>query len=339
MWKRTLFRWQTFLLLNVIFAFPLLGNAAPAFKRPIPDGGGPTLIRCTIAVLDLDDISDANQNFTVNIFAQFEWIDPREEHREDGHITKDLEDVWYPHLFFINMQKTWSNLDGTVKIAPDGNVVFRRQLWGDFSQPMNLHDFPFDQQTFEIRMVATGLEEDGDIKLIQNPDDASFITDTYSVADWKILNSEVSLAPYQLPTGDQEVSYAFRFTAKRLSHFHVIKNIAPLLMIVMLSWLVFWLDPKDGGSQLAVAVTAFLTLIAFHAALNARLPEISYLTRFDIFVFGVNLLVLLAMIEVVITTGMARTQRCELALRLDRICRVIFPSALVIVAMYAFVWR
>jgi hypothetical protein len=57
-------------------------------------------------------------------------------------------------------------------------------------------------------------------------------------------------------------------------------------------------------------------------------------------VFESTLLVTLAMIEVVTTTGMAQTGRVEGgARRLDRACRLVFPSLLAIVAAYAFVIR
>jgi hypothetical protein len=44
------------------------------------------------------------------------------------------------------------------------------------------------------------------------------------------------------------------------------------------------------------------------------------------------------MIEVVITTGMARNKRVNGARWLDRVCRLIFPAALAIGALYSFVW-
>ena len=109
-------------------------------------------------------------------------------------------------------------------------------------------------------------------------------------------------------------------------------------MIVILSWVVFWLDPSEGGSQLGVAVTAFLTMIAYHVALTSLLPEISYLTRLDVFVFGTTLLVFFAMLEVVVTTGLARTNRVRTARWMDRVCRLIFPGLLTLLAFYAYLW-
>ena len=70
-----------------------------------------------------------------------------------------------------------------------------------------------------------------------------------------------------------------------------------------------------------------------------ELPEIPYLTRLDIFVFGTTFLVFLAMIEVVITTGLARTERVKTARWMDRMSRLLFPGALALVIFSAFVWH
>ena len=313
--------------------------AAPVFERPVPEGGGPTEIRCAIAVLDVDEINDAGQNFTVSVYTRFEWDDPREAHGGTGKGIKELNEVWNPRFLLINRQKTWSSIGGNVEITPEGTVIYREQFWGDFSQPMNLHDFPFDEQKFSIQAVVGGGELPGSLELVQDPDVNSYIVENYSVADWKVVSSGVSPQPYVTPAGDEVDAFAFIFTAKRLSNHYMIKVIAPLLMIVVLSWVVFWLDPKEGGSQLGVAVTSFLTMIAYHVALSARLPEISYLTRLDVFVFGATLLVFFAMLEVVITTGLARTERIARARWLDRICRFVFPGTLVLLAVYAFKWH
>jgi hypothetical protein len=328
---------------GIIAIATLLGigavTAAPLFERPVPEGGGPTKVLCGLAILDVDEISDANQNFTVNLFARFRWHDPREAHSEKGMIVKDLNEVWHPRLFFANMQRTWSTFGGEVVIHPDGEILLRQQFWGDFSQPMDLRDFPFDQHAFEVRAIAIGRDELDNLELVQDPEGDSFIAENYSVADWKVLNFKVTSEPLALPNGDERNSFSLIFTARRLSNHYLIKIIAPLLMIVILSWVVFWLDPTEGGSQLGVAVTSFLTVIAFHMTLSSKLPEISYLTRLDVFVFGATFLVFLAMIEVVITTGLARSDRVVTALWVDRVCRLIFPGALTLVGLYAYAWH
>ena len=58
--------------------------AASIFERPVPEGGGPTAVYCALAILDLDNISDADQNFTLNLFTLCRWSDPREAHDGTG---------------------------------------------------------------------------------------------------------------------------------------------------------------------------------------------------------------------------------------------------------------
>jgi hypothetical protein len=102
-----------------------------------------------------------------------------------------------------------------------------------------------------------------------------------------------------------------------------------------MSWIVFWIDPLESGSQLSVAVTAALTLIAYHIALAGKLPDIPYLTRMDIFLFGSTLMVFSALLEVVITSRLARADRLILARGIDRVCSVMFPASYIAIAGYA----
>ena len=80
-------------------------------------------------------------------------------------------------------------------------------------------------------------------------------------------------------------------------------------------------------------------MIAYHVALSSKLPEISYLTRLDVFVFCGTTLVFLAMIEVVVTTGLAQKGKLNVARRLDRTCRVLFPVLLTLGGCYAYLWH
>jgi len=327
------------LLVFFLSLFTSALKAAPPSDRPVPEDGGPTKIYCTLAILDIDQINDVEQSFAANFYLVCKWKDPREAHGQSTTIVKSPDEIWHPQLIILNRQLVWPAFSETVEISPEGEVMYRQNYWGDFSQPLDLYDFPLDRQTFEIKVVESGSSPEGDIEILQNPEWPSFLADDFSITSWKILGSKISTATHVLPTGDKLPAISMLVTAKRQLTHYVMKIIAPLLMILSLSWVVFWLDPKEGGSQLGVAVTTCLTVIAFHMSLTAELPKIQYLTRLDVFVFGATLMVFLAMIEVVVTTQLARTGREVSALKLDRISRVVFPSMLALVLLYAFLWR
>lgn len=312
--------------------FALLAPPTLAFQ----DGGGEVQqVYLTVGVLDVDAISSADQSFTLNIFVQFRWRDPELAHDGDGPIRKDLSDINAPRFILVNRQKTWSTLMNVVEIAPDGEAIYRMRLWGDFSQPLHLHDFPFDTHTFSIPILALSQTVGGKVLLQPDPESESFIADQLSVADWEIINWAAESGEIELTRGDSAQGFIFSFEARRIYNHYVIKFIIPLILIVMMSWIVFWIDPQEAGSQLSVAVTAALTLIAYHIALAGKLPDIAYLTRMDMFLFGSTLLVFSALLEVVITSRLARGSRLNLARWMDRVCGLLFPAAYVAIAGYS----
>lgn len=278
-----------------------------------------------VVILDVDAISSADQSFTINYYAQFRWQDPTLAHPGPSSIRRSLNDIVAPRFILLNQQRTWSSLLNLVDISPEGEVIYRQRLWGDFSQPLRLHDFPFDQHTFELPMLAVG-DLGEDIMLLPDPEYPSFIASELSVADWAITGYAEESRDIILTDESVGGGYVFSFDAKRIYNHYVIKFIIPLILIVAMSWVVFWIDPKESGSQLSVAVTAALTLIAYHIALAGKLPDIPYLTRMDMFLFCSTLMVFSALVEVVITSRLAADGRLQLARRFDQVCRLLFPA-------------
>lgn len=277
-----------------------------------------------MGILDVDGISSANQSFTLNFYVHFRWHDPRLAHDGDTIIRRQLSDIPAPRFILLNRQRTWSSLLNVVDITPEGGALYRMRLWGDFSQIMKLREFPMDSHSFEVPIVAIGFSGEP-IALLQDPNTASFMAQEFSVADWTIDNWTAQAQAIEMVKDTPLNGFVFAFQAQRISGHYFIKFIIPLFLIVAMSWVVFWIDPAEGSSQLGVAVTAVLTLIAYHIALTSKLPDISYLTRMDLFIFGSTLLVFSSLIEVVFTSRLANAGRLEFARWVDIVCRIMFP--------------
>ena len=58
------------------------------------------------------------------------------------------------------------------------------------------------------------------------------------------------------------------FEARRYPGYFISKVILPLIFIVAMSWVVFWIDPES-GTRVSVSVTAMLTLIAYRFAVGS----------------------------------------------------------------------
>ena len=130
-----------------------------------------------------------------------------------------------------------------------------------------------------------------DVVLLPDPVNPSVMAETFTVADWDIRNFGVRSLESQVNRFDLSSRFEVYFEAVRRSEFIILTFIIPLALIVGMSWIVFWIDPREIRSQFSVSVITVLTLISYYFTLTSRLPEIPYLTRMDIYIFGSTIIV------------------------------------------------
>jgi hypothetical protein len=248
-------------------------------------------------------------------------------------IVRPLDEIWNPGIQIVNQQKLWLTFPDIVKIAPDGEVLYRQRAWGSFSQPLKLHEFPFDRQVFFIQLAASDYTQD-EVELVLDTKEESGIAQELSVADWNILGWKTEPRNYKpTPTVSAISGFAFSFEARRNTGYFIIKVIIPLILIVAMSWVVFWIDPMESGTQISVAITTMLTLIAYRFAIDLDLPKVSYLTRLDFFILISTILVYASLIEVIVTSTFAKSERLSQARAIDRWMRWLFPVTFIAVAV------
>lgn len=227
-------------------------------------------------------------------------------------------------------------------MAPDGTAVYRQRIVGTFAQLLNLRAFPFDDDTFRVRFVALGHRPEeiefvaDEVAVAMGLIDGVKIADTLTLQDWRITGATSRVQPYLVSHGVELAGFTIEFSAERRSAHFVIKVILPLILIVAMSWAVFWIEPNDAGTQMGVAITAMLTLIAYRFAIDGDVPKLPYLTRLDAFVLMCTVLVFLSMIEVMVTTKFAHRDRTDSARAIDRRCRWAFPLVFTVATVVIF---
>ena len=314
----------------LLVAFGAIPSESAEVSRPTT---GPVKVYVTIFIIDVDEINSASQNFDANVYIQYRWRDQRLAHKGSKSIVRPLDEIWNPEIQIVNQQKLWLTFPDIVKIAPDGEVLYRQRAWGSFSQPLKLHDFPFDQQVFYIQLAAVDYTQ-GEVELLLDTKEESGIAQELSVADWKVLRWTAEPRAYKpTPTMNATSGFAFSFEARREIGYFIIKVIIPLILIVAMSWVVFWIDPMESGTQISVAITTMLTLIAYRFAIDMDLPKVSYLTRMDYFILLSTILVYASLIEVIVTSTLAKGEKLSQARALDRWMCWLFPITFAVVAV------
>ncbi len=314
----------------------------PSLQRP-GAGDSPTKVGVTAWFADISKIDSAAQSFSASLIFLLRWQDPALAHPGPDAKTYALEQIWHPRWIISNAGADLRDtLPETVDVAPDGGVVYRQRLIGTFNQPLNLRRFPFDSEIFTVNLVVLGYSPQ-DVEL--TPDAISITnglkgaigrSETITMQDWKVTSLKAQASPYHLMPGTEIAGYDIAFAASRLPQHYLLKVILPLILIVFMSWTVFWIDPTLGSSQISVAVTSMLTLIAYRFAIGAEVPKLPYLTLLDSFILLGSVMVFLSLIEVMITTRLALNNRVETARALDRHSRWAFPLAFAAVGFLCF---
>jgi hypothetical protein len=320
------------------------GAETPALIERPASGNRPTQVSIGIWIVDITSIDSAQQNFTAEVAIVLRWKDPRLAHTGSGVARYPVEQVWHPRVAIVNETNAVSRkFPDYVEVEPDGTVNYRQRYAGAFTQPLRLRSFPFDRQTFRLQFVAVRYRPN-EVQFVPDQEwvdnglkQAEGIAPSITLPDWTIENRNTKSLSYALAPGLEYSGYAFEFTASRNVQYYILKVILPLVLIVMMSWCVFWIDPNTSNSQLSIAVTSMLTLIAYRFAVDSQLPRLPYMTRLDAFIFASTLLVFFSLIEVLVTTILDNNHQTARAKKIDRYCRVIFPVVFAIASIAIFV--
>jgi hypothetical protein len=312
-------------------------------ERPNADAG-PTQVSVGMWIVDINKIDSAEQSFTADFAVILQWKDSRLVHTSGGFAHYPLDQIWHPRVVIANETNSVSQrLPESVEVEPGGTVTYRQRYVGPFTQPLRLRSFPFDKQTFRIHLVALR-SGTGEVQFLPNQKwidaglrKAGGISPSITLPDWKVDNWDIKPLAYTLAPGLRDSGYVFEFTASRNVQHYILKVILPLVLIVIMSWAVFWIDPNTSNSQISVAVTSMLTLIAYRYAVDTQVPRLPYMTRIDLFFLVSTLLVFFSLIEVLVTTFLDNNQQTERAKKIDRYCRVIFPVLFAIASIAIFV--
>jgi hypothetical protein len=301
--------------------------------RPLASKG-PTEVTLRLYVNDIISIHDVDQSFTSDVLFRAEWHDPRLAHGNKLPCRADLDQIWTPSLQLLNRRSVERIREPELSVFPDGSVLFLIRSFGDFSFRADLSNFPFDKQELSFNIVSTYSSDE--VRVVAPPEMLG-MSDQLSVANWKIeLRGARNQSLYIAPVDRYLERTDLVLEATRLSGYYTWQQLLPLLLVVMMTWMVFWIPLEVIPSRVGLAATSMLTLIAYRFAMASVLPPIAYLTRLDIFMVGASVLVFAGLATTVAVSYIFNQYNEELASTVNRTARWLLPLLIVLLTVFAF---
>ena len=90
------------------------------------------------------------------------------------------------------------------------------------------------------------------------------------------------------------------FSFKRRIGYFLIQVLFPNIIVVLISWIVFWMEKEDIGNRMALGITCILTIMFLLGSLNGPLPHVSYPKALDWYLLMSFVFVFLAAVECII---------------------------------------
>lgn len=288
----------------------------------------PTEVGVGLYLVDIPTFDDVEQFFAVDLYLILQWTDSRlaDPLRGDGYASCVLpvDEVWHPIVQFDKVRSLQKHYQDVTVIDDEGTVTLAQRFYLEISVPLNLRDFPLDEHilTVDISPVFTGTQE-----LVFNVlESLTGREKELSLSGWKLDQPRAGVTEKYGARRHMDFShFSFTLTARREAGFYIWKLVIPLMFIVFMSWVVFWIDPS-APSGISLSATSMLTLIAYQFAITSYLPRISYLTRADKFTLCSFVLVFLSLIEAAASHYLTRKGKTELAAKFDQLSRWVFPS-------------
>lgn len=250
----------------------------------------PVPVETSLYIWNLYDVDERNGTFSTDFYLVLKWQDARlaVPGLQDPYFFVDdaakekLKQIWWPQLDFVNASSLVIN-NLVLTIDEKGEVVYSAKIKGTFFVNMNFKQFPFDQQSFEIRLQSFYWTAD-EVEFTANPN-TGFLKKS-EIEGLRIQKITTSVSQEKYPFIDEIYSqYTAAIHLERNPSFFLYQTLIPLVIILGMTGCMFYLKIEELSSRIYIGQSTILVLVAMKFVINQTLPEIDYLTLVDYIFF------------------------------------------------------
>jgi hypothetical protein len=282
----------------------------------------------------LDQIIEVNQQeewYSIVGTIQAEWTDPELAYSPDACQCKQKllrdedfldfitgESIIWPAFTIFNQQGRRFAQNLLVVIKPDGSVLYFERFTTTIQSPnFDYRAYPFDKQEFLIHIDSLIPEEYYVYELLEG---FSGIGENLGLDEWVITEIDTSISSQQYGS-----RYTFSFKAHRQMSYYFIRIFIPLMLIIIVTWVTFFL--KDYMRRIEFTAANLLLFIAFNFTLGSDLPTLGYITFADGIMMTTFVISAAAVVFNVVLRRLDITERGALAGRIDKYTIWVYPLA------------
>ncbi|CAD5227011.1 unnamed protein product [Bursaphelenchus xylophilus] len=278
---------------------------------------GPVPVKVGMYIESVGSFQSSQMSFDADFYLYMSWKDRNLSHTFPQYqMITDLEvlrSIWIPDLYLSNSRI--SNFHDvlvpnfSIFIDENGHLAYSGRITATVACNFDLETYPMDRQLCKLKIVSyayiasqvniTWFDEDP-IRYSTHIHLPEFYIESISSSQcdgtyrYAITEENYREAPFSC--------LSTNILLKRSAAYHVVQSYLPSALIVMISWVSFWIDRRAVHARITLWFTTLLSLFTLHMGVKNGLPESSSVSALDwwfgvcmVMVFGT--LVELAMVN------------------------------------------
>ncbi|KHN74877.1 Glutamate-gated chloride channel [Toxocara canis] len=261
-----------------------------------------------IFLMSLKRVDDMKMQYDLHMTFRQKWRDDRLAYTNEGPDTVTLKDhhkIWIPDTFFLNEEEARRHVleqpNTLIRVKRDGSVLYSTRLSMTLYCRMLFSKFPFDNQTCSFSIESYAYSED-DIVYAWDKDTAVKHAEDYAAS---VLFDITNITLEGGSSKAKQLNYSFikaLFHMQRKFCYYLYQFYIPTTMLVIVSWLAFFLHPSKTTARILIGFGTLALLIIASMLINRDVPKTSYAKAIDVWTGVTLLFVFLSLIETVLVS-------------------------------------
>ncbi|WP_319497935.1 hypothetical protein [uncultured Cohaesibacter sp.] len=336
------------LVQTLVCLFLLLAPSSAAEPTATPAFKDATKASVAININKIYEFNELNETYVIDGYLVVSWKDKAlAERMRSGVALPDIyendaiddlkaEGIRIPAIEFINVVGDRSVANRQVVTSADGTVLYNERFQATFSTAMDFRKFPFDTQKLAIELESFSFDKTH-FEFV-NPKVYPELVNQEMLAEWNIVDKQVAVTDqdYSHLTEDGSKTefsrYNLTITLERKCDYYIWNFMLPLILIITSSWCVFWVD--DFLTNISIAFTLMLTVVAFTFQATSLLPRLPYTTFMGMLTILGYLSIFASMVVIIAAELLSRKSEAFDKARLMRMSRYLYPLSIVLIIAF-----
>ncbi|KAK6976634.1 neuronal acetylcholine receptor subunit beta-4, partial [Biomphalaria glabrata] len=268
--------------------------------RPLIDQSHVLEVTVLFELVSIVEVNEVTQSFNCNGFLFFNWTDEILAWNKTDNVDNGIHplpaDIWRPRVILMNTLEKRDLFDddkAPVFVLRNGTVIWVPGSLFPTSCQLNMTNYPFDQQTCHIKLVAMSHDE----RELQFRALYPYArNETYTLnGEWDLLKTEVRTETFDASYVNLS-SIQVLFVMKRRPTFFLLNILFPVVFLSFLNIFVFVI-PAESGEKISYGITVLLAISVYMSTVSGMLPRASETLPYVIIYLFI--LLILSMITVI----------------------------------------